>query len=275
MAVGLSESVPSPVPIAGSMRATRFARALRSNGVAASCAMSRGMDAGRQPLVHCWRRSEASVARSRRNRASGSPKLSADMTCWLLKTARCGSLNAAARRCPAMLSEEADCIALIAAENPHALAFRATAICAAHSTHGLWFLPGRNPADASGGVRGLALVVDGPWRFNRKRTRQWLCLISACASFLEAGVHFGHQTHRWNPKMAPYIYGARNNIHIIDLSQTVPLLHQALKTGFRHRRHAAAACCSSAPSARRPTSSPTPRSVRPSTMSTRAGSAAC
>lgn len=46
---------------------------------------------------------------------------------------------------------------------------------------------------------------------------------------LEAGVHFGHQTHRWNPKMAPYIYGARNNIHIIDLSQTVPLLNQALK----------------------------------------------
>jgi small subunit ribosomal protein S2 len=47
---------------------------------------------------------------------------------------------------------------------------------------------------------------------------------------LEAGVHFGHQTHRWNPKMAPYIYGSRNNIHIIDLTQTVPLLHQALIT---------------------------------------------
>ncbi len=46
---------------------------------------------------------------------------------------------------------------------------------------------------------------------------------------LEAGAHFGHQTHRWNPKMAPYIFGERNNIHIIDLSQTVPLLHQALK----------------------------------------------
>jgi len=46
---------------------------------------------------------------------------------------------------------------------------------------------------------------------------------------LEAGVHFGHQTHRWNPKMAPYIFGARNKIHIMDLSQTVPLLHQALK----------------------------------------------
>lgn len=45
---------------------------------------------------------------------------------------------------------------------------------------------------------------------------------------LEAGVHFGHQTHRWNPKMAPYIFGARSHIHIMDLSQTVPLLHQAI-----------------------------------------------
>ena len=45
---------------------------------------------------------------------------------------------------------------------------------------------------------------------------------------LEAGVHFGHQTHRWNPKMAPYIFGERNGIHIMDLSQTVPMLHQAL-----------------------------------------------
>jgi small subunit ribosomal protein S2 len=46
---------------------------------------------------------------------------------------------------------------------------------------------------------------------------------------LEAGAHFGHQSHRWNPKMAPYIYGARNNIHIIDLAQTVPLLQRALQ----------------------------------------------
>ncbi|HHK75138.1 MAG TPA: 30S ribosomal protein S2 [Rhizobiales bacterium] len=45
---------------------------------------------------------------------------------------------------------------------------------------------------------------------------------------LEAGVHFGHQKRRWNPKMGSYIFGARNNIHIIDLAQTVPLLHQAL-----------------------------------------------
>src|ERR1700739_4716067 len=46
---------------------------------------------------------------------------------------------------------------------------------------------------------------------------------------LESGAHFGHQSHRWNPKMAPFIFGTRNNIHIIDLAQTVPLLHQALK----------------------------------------------
>ncbi len=45
---------------------------------------------------------------------------------------------------------------------------------------------------------------------------------------LEAGVHFGHQSHRWNPKMGPYIYGVRNRIHIVDLSKTVPMLHQAL-----------------------------------------------
>ena len=46
---------------------------------------------------------------------------------------------------------------------------------------------------------------------------------------LEAGVHFGHQTQRWNPRMGPYIYGAMNGIHIMDLTQTVPLLDQALQ----------------------------------------------
>ncbi|MDB5441663.1 MAG: rpsB [Phenylobacterium sp.] len=45
---------------------------------------------------------------------------------------------------------------------------------------------------------------------------------------LEAGAHFGHQTHRWNPKMERFIFGSRSNIHIIDLSQSIPLLHQAL-----------------------------------------------
>ena len=46
---------------------------------------------------------------------------------------------------------------------------------------------------------------------------------------LEAGVHFGHQAHRWNPKMGDYIFGVRNNIHIIDLAQSVPMLHKALE----------------------------------------------
>src|SRR5438045_8288634 len=46
---------------------------------------------------------------------------------------------------------------------------------------------------------------------------------------LEAGVHFGHQSHRWNPKMSEYIFGARNHVHIVDLAQTGPLLHRALQ----------------------------------------------
>ena len=48
------------------------------------------------------------------------------------------------------------------------------------------------------------------------------------SELLEAGAHFGHQKHRWNPKMEPFIFGVRNNIHILDLSQTIPLLHKAL-----------------------------------------------
>jgi small subunit ribosomal protein S2 len=47
---------------------------------------------------------------------------------------------------------------------------------------------------------------------------------------LETGVHFGHHTRRWNPKMATYIFGVRNGVHIIDLEQTVPMLHRALQT---------------------------------------------
>jgi small subunit ribosomal protein S2 len=46
---------------------------------------------------------------------------------------------------------------------------------------------------------------------------------------LDAGVHFGHHTRRWNPKMAPYLFGVRNGIHIVDLEQSVPLLHQGLQ----------------------------------------------
>jgi len=51
---------------------------------------------------------------------------------------------------------------------------------------------------------------------------------SSIRQLLEAGVHFGHHTRRWNPKMAPYIFGVRNGIHIIDLEQTAPMLHQGL-----------------------------------------------
>ena len=44
---------------------------------------------------------------------------------------------------------------------------------------------------------------------------------------LEAGVHFGHQTNRWDPRMKPYIFGARNGVYIIDLQQTVPMFNKA------------------------------------------------
>src|SRR5258708_12879381 len=49
----------------------------------------------------------------------------------------------------------------------------------------------------------------------------------------EAGVHFGHHTRRWNPKMGPYLFGVRNGVHIIDLEHTVPMLHRALQA-VRH-----------------------------------------
>jgi small subunit ribosomal protein S2 len=63
---------------------------------------------------------------------------------------------------------------------------------------------------------------------NRKRKNDMALPEFSMRQLLEAGAHFGHQTHRWNPKMKPFIFGERSNIHIIDLSQTVPLLHQAL-----------------------------------------------
>ena len=91
---------------------------------------------------------------------------------------------------------------------------------------------------------------------------------------LEAGAHFGHQSHRWNPKMAPYIYGSRNTIHIIDLAQTVPLLHQALKA-VSEPSPRAAGCCSSAPNARRRKRSRRRPSDARNISSTPAGSAAC
>lgn len=62
------------------------------------------------------------------------------------------------------------------------------------------------------------------WRLNQKE----ICMaIVSMKQLLEAGVHFGHQTRRWNPKMKPYIFGARNGIYIIDLQRTVRLFHAA------------------------------------------------
>lgn len=59
---------------------------------------------------------------------------------------------------------------------------------------------------------------------------------------LEAGVHFGHQTRFWNPRMAPYIFGSRNNIHIINLEHTLPMLREALDEGRRVAAQAAPSC---------------------------------
>ena len=70
---------------------------------------------------------------------------------------------------------------------------------------------------------------------------------------MEAGVHFGHQTKRWNPKMKSFIFGARNGIHIIDLQQTVRAFKRAYDFLVAERRRRAARCCSSAPRGRRRT----------------------
>ncbi len=67
---------------------------------------------------------------------------------------------------------------------------------------------------------------------------------------LEAGVHFGHQTRRWNPKMKPYIFGARNGIYIIDLQKTVRYFKHRLQLPARDLRRTATRSCSSAPRSR-------------------------
>src|SRR5438128_1511566 len=80
----------------------------------------------------------------------------------------------------------------------------------------------------SGGLDPIARCRPTGPRWHNRRTLMALPDYSM-RQLLEAGVHFGHQSHRWNPKMAPFIFGTRNNIHIIDLAQTVPLLHRALE----------------------------------------------
>src|ERR1700730_7318287 len=81
----------------------------------------------------------------------------------------------------------------------------------------------------SGGSRAIRLACSHVAGGTNRRTWTMALPDFSMRQLLEAGVHFGHQSHRWNPKMADYIFGARNNIHIIDLAQTVPLLHRALQ----------------------------------------------
>src|SRR5207253_4476830 len=77
---------------------------------------------------------------------------------------------------------------------------------------------------ATGPIRLVCSHVSGG---TNRRTKTMALPDFTMRQLLEAGVHFGHQSHRWNPKMSEYIFGARNNIHIIDLAQTVPMLHRA------------------------------------------------
>ena len=96
------------------------------------------------------------------------------------------------------------------------------------------FRPGNGTAGHPVAVGQSACRSRHPRRTNRRRL---MALPDySMRQLLEAGVHFGHQAHRWNPKMGEYIFGVRNNIHIIDLAQTVPMLHQALQAVSRHRR---------------------------------------
>src|SRR5690349_20926662 len=94
-------------------------------------------------------------------------------------------------------------------------------------------LSGRNPGRPRSGARApwetRATRSLHPQRHNRKRTETMALPSFTMRQLLEAGVHFGHHTRRWNPKMAPFLFGVRNGIHIIDLEQTVPMLDHAVK----------------------------------------------
>ena len=91
---------------------------------------------------------------------------------------------------------------------------------------------------------------------------------------LEAGVHFGHHTRRWNPRMKSYIFGVRNGVHIIDLQQSVPLLHRALMA-VRETVAGGGRVLFPAPSARLRTSLPSRPSVAACIMSITVGWAVC
>jgi small subunit ribosomal protein S2 len=82
----------------------------------------------------------------------------------------------------------------------------------------------------TGAETGLSgrLMFSAFQRHNRIRRNIMAAPVVTLQQLIEAGAHFGHQTHRWNPKMKPYIFGARNSVHILDLSQSVPLFARAL-----------------------------------------------
>ncbi len=84
-------------------------------------------------------------------------------------------------------------------------------------------MQGRNPCSSTGWAYVLLLAAAKPEKESIMALPEF-----TMRQLLEAGVHFGHQTHRWNPRMGQFIYGQRNGIHIMDLTQTVPLLDAAL-----------------------------------------------
>ena len=92
---------------------------------------------------------------------------------------------------------------------------------------------------------------------------------------LEAGVHFGHQTRFWNPKMRPYIFGERNKIHIIDLEKSLPLYNDALNFLGRMAAQRRGPSCSSGPSGRLRSALRERRSDVACPTSTDVGLAAC
>jgi len=122
-------------------------------------------------------------------------------------------------------------------------------------------------------VKGDLLSACG--RFNRKSEDIMALPTFSMSQLIQAGVHFGHNTRRWNPKMAPFLFGARDNIHIIDLQQSVPMLYRAMQVvsagGCRWRARVVRRHQASGGGGR----SPKRPGTRPSTTSTPAGSAAC
>ena len=132
------------------------------------------------------------------------------------------------------------------------------------------------PARCLDGARATEVAEQGRTRrYNRNRRSPVPMPTVSMRQLLEAGIHFGHQTRRWNPKMRRYIFAERNGIHIIDLAQTVKGLDEALAVRAARRSPAATRSCSSAPRSRPRSRSPKrPRAPRCRT-STSAGWAAC